>query len=80
MSRSTTPPGDMGTDARHGLPDQVAGAQNADGITSDMRKGPASQPGLDTGPELGSRGEYKTRNYTLAKRPKASKAFIRMDR
>lgn len=80
MARGTTPPGQMGEEARSGYADGVAGAENAEGITPEMRKGPETKSGLDAGPEQGSRGEYLPRAYQLPKRPRATKGFIRVDR
>jgi hypothetical protein len=87
MSRSTTPPGQLGEDARSGVPGNQGGAENAQGITPEMRKGPAAaQQGLDEGPDRGERGEYKPRNYELGiperplGKPKRVKPFVRMDR
>lgn len=79
MARSTTPPGQLGEDARHGLADNVAGAENAVGITPEMRSGKPNS-GLDAGPNVGEKEEFKPANYELPKRPKASRPFIRMDR
>lgn len=80
MSRSTTPPGALGTEARHGLPDNVAGAENADGITKEMREG-KPQSGLNAGPDRDEKsGAFHPAAYQLPKRPKASRPFIRIDR
>lgn len=85
MARSTTPPGQLGEDARSGIPGDQGGAVNAEGITKEMRNGPV-QPGLDDGPDRGERGEYKPRNYELGiperplGKPKRTKPFVRMDR
>jgi len=79
MARSTTPPGQLGDEARHGLPDQVAGAENAVGITPEMRSG-KPRPGLDSGPDRKESGSFGPATYELPKRPKASRPLIRMDR
>jgi hypothetical protein len=77
MSRNTTPPGSMGADARHGIPN--AGAENAVGINKDMRQ-PEVPTSLDDGPNITENNTYRRATYKLGKRPRASKAFIRMDR
>jgi hypothetical protein len=79
MARSTTPPGQLGEEARHGLADNVAGAENAVGITPEMRSG-KPKDGLDQGPDRHESGAFGPANYALPKRPKASRPFIRMDR
>jgi len=79
MARSTTPPGQLGEEARHGLADNVAGAENAVGITPEMRSG-KPKSGLDSGPDRQENGSFAPASYELPKRPKASRPFIRVDR
>ncbi len=77
MARNTTPPGQLGEEAGHGVANP--GAENAIGINKDMRQ-PQVPTGLDAGPNITDNNTYLRATYKLSKRPKASRPFIRMDR
>lgn len=77
MARNTNPPGELGKEARSGLPDQVAGAENGQGITPNMREGRPEVAGLSAGPERGDRGEFLPRAYRSTRE---KSRFIRVDR
>ena len=69
-------PGTLGEDARHGLPDDVAGSENETPSPKERRPIDKAAPkdGLDEGAKRGPAGEYKKATY------RTSRGFIRQDR
>jgi hypothetical protein len=70
------PPGQLGEEARHGLPDDVAGAENETPTPKERRPVDKVAPKgkLDDGPKQGAAGEYKKATY------RTHRGFIRQDR
>lgn len=78
-NRNTQPPATAdgrqeGEAGRSALPDEVAGAENAQGITPQMRSGLGSIKKLDSGPKRGEKDELLPATY------KSDRGFIRQDR
>lgn len=63
-----------GEAGRSGLPDHIAGAENAQGITPEMRQGLGNIRKLDSGPKRGEKDELLPSTY------KSDRGFIRQDR